>query len=419
MSRSSDTPTNLNIDSRGPKYKGSRAWLMVALAVFIVAWGGNEFTPMMVFYRGEDVFSPVFVDALLAFYAVGIAIGLLVAGPLSDRYGRRVVMLPAPIVALIGSVLIAMGETSEPIIFTGRMLSGLALGMAMTAGGSWIKELSSPAFDPTAKPNSGAKRSAMAMTGGFAVGALIAGLLAQWGPIPGQLPYLIHVVLSIVTIVGLMTVPETRQSAHLKVKGSFLSDLASPSAKHPRFLLVVLPLAPWVFGCTGVAYAIMPALIQNAYGNPIAITAGITALALAFGFGIQQFPDLYWRNNSAFGQQIGLVIVIIGMLVAAWTAKTVSLVGALIVAVVLGLGYGITLLTGLTEVQRLASPDELGGLTAIYYVFTYVGFFFPMILTRLSEWFSYPVMLLAGVVAAILNLVLITVFSRKFIPAES
>src|SRR5699024_7353995 len=101
------------------------AWFMVALAVFIVAWGGNEFTPMMVFYRGQDVFSPVFVDALLAFYAVGIAVGLLVAGPLSDRYGRRVVMLPAPIVALIGSILIAMGETSEPIIFIGRMLSGL------------------------------------------------------------------------------------------------------------------------------------------------------------------------------------------------------------------------------------------------------------------------------------------------------
>ena len=59
------------------------------------------------------------------------------------------------------------------------------------------------------------------------------------------------------------------------------------------------------------------------------------------------------------------------------------------------------------------------GLTAIYYVFTYVGFFFPMILTRLSEWFSYPVMLLAGVVVAVLNLALITVFSRKFIPAES
>ena len=67
MSQSSDIPTNLNIDSRGSKYKGSRAWFMVALAVFIVAWGGNEFTPMMVFYRGQDVFSPVFVDALLAF----------------------------------------------------------------------------------------------------------------------------------------------------------------------------------------------------------------------------------------------------------------------------------------------------------------------------------------------------------------
>jgi hypothetical protein len=49
----------------------SRAWLFVAFAVFSVAWGGNEATPMLVFYRQEAVFSDVFVDSLLVSYAVG------------------------------------------------------------------------------------------------------------------------------------------------------------------------------------------------------------------------------------------------------------------------------------------------------------------------------------------------------------
>jgi hypothetical protein len=40
--------------------------------VFSVAWGGNEATPMLVFYRQEAVFSDVFVDSLLVSYAVGI-----------------------------------------------------------------------------------------------------------------------------------------------------------------------------------------------------------------------------------------------------------------------------------------------------------------------------------------------------------
>ena len=399
-----------------PKYGNSKAWLLVAMAVFTVAWGGNEFTPMMVFYRGQAVFSPVFVDALLASYAAGIALSLLASGPLSDRYGRRVVMLPAPIIALVGSILIAIGETNEPLIFTGRVLSGIAIGSVMSAGGSWIKELSTPAFDPKAKPNSGAKRATMSLTSGFAVGALIAGLLAQYGPMPGQLPYLIHIVLSIVTLIGLTSVPETRQSAHLKVKGSILSDLASPSVKHPRFLFAVLPIAPWVFGCAGVAYAIMPSLIQGAYGDPIAISAGITALSLAAGFTIQQFPQLYYREDSAFAQQAAMVLAVIGMVIAAWSAKTTSLPGVLVVAVILGAGYGMCMLTGLTEVQRLAHPDELGGLTAIFYVFTYIGFFFPMILTRLSQWFTYPQMLGSGAVVAAICFVIVTVVSRKFIP---
>lgn len=81
--------------------------------MFVIAWGGNEFTPLLIFYRGESVFSPVFVDSLLGAYAIGIMAGLVFLGPLSDRYGRKTVMLWGPVAAIIGSILIAVGEKSE------------------------------------------------------------------------------------------------------------------------------------------------------------------------------------------------------------------------------------------------------------------------------------------------------------------
>lgn len=393
-------------------------WKFIAFAVFAVAWGGNEFTPMMVYYRRENVFGNVFVDALLASYAAGIAISLLISGPLSDRFGRRLVMFPAPVVALVGSILIAVGETNSPLIFLGRVLSGIAIGIAMTAGGSWIKELSTPAFDRNATPGAGARRATMSLTAGFALGALVAGVLAQWGPAPGKTPYLVHIFLALVSMVGLAGVPETRQSAHLKVKGSFWSDIATPTALHPRFLLAVLPIAPWVFGCAGVAYAILPSLTQDRVSIPIAFSAAITMVALTFGFGVQQISNLYLRGRGVMGQQLGLVLIIVGMALAVWTAQSRSLVGAAIAAVILGTAYGVCMITGLTEVQRLAGPDDLGGLTAVFYAFTYLGFFFPMILTKLNQWFTYEMMLGVGVVIAAISLVLVSAVGQRFLPEE-
>ena len=41
-----------------------------------------------------------------------------------------------------------------------------------------------------------ARRAAVAMTTGFAVGPLVAGVLAQWAPQPAVVPYLPHIALT-------------------------------------------------------------------------------------------------------------------------------------------------------------------------------------------------------------------------------
>ncbi len=397
----------------------ARAWMFVAFAVFSVAWGGNEATPMLVFYRQEAVFSDVFIDSLLVSYAVGIVAALLLAGPLSDRYGRKPVMLPAPLIALLGSIFIAAGETTEWAILVGRVLAGVGVGIVMSAGGSWIKELSAAPFAPHTRPGTGAQRAAMSNTAGFGLGAGIAGLLAQWGPIPGQLPYIVHAVLSAIALAGILAIPETRQSAHLNVHGSFWSDLRIPSVKHPRFLTVVAPMAPWVFGAAGVSYAIMPRLVQDQVSSPIAYSALLTVIALGCGFTIQQFGSRINTTHSARGPIIGLCIVTVGMVIATLSAGDITIWNTVVVAVVLGTGYGLCMVSGLTEVQRIAGPDDLGGLTAVYYALTYIGFFFPMILTELSDTFDYTEMLGFGIVMAVLCLAVVIVFSRRNLPAPA
>ncbi|MDM2592422.1 MFS transporter, partial [Mycobacteroides abscessus] len=125
--------------------------------MFGIAWGGNEFTPLLVMYRqaGQSAAS---VDTLLFAYVLGIIPALFLGGPLSDRYGRRAVMLPAPFISMLGSLVLALGAQHFALLFTGRVLSGVALGLAMAAGSSWVKELSAPPFD---RPGAGARRGAM------------------------------------------------------------------------------------------------------------------------------------------------------------------------------------------------------------------------------------------------------------------
>lgn len=396
-------------------------WFLVAIAVFAVAWGGNQFTPLMVMYRLNGDLDLVFIDLLLLIYALGIAPALLISGPLSDRIGRKPVMLSAPVFSIVGSALIAAGETTGPLLLVGRALSGVGVGIVMAVGGSWVKELSDPRFDAKAKSTSGAKRQSMALTLGFGIGAGIAGSLAQFAPLPGQLPYILHIVLTVPTIVAMVVVPETRQSPHLAggSRETILQSLRTPSVKSPRFLLVAAMVAPWVFGAAGVAYAIIPSLMQQEVGQPVFFSALITFFALLFGFGIQQFGPRIASDTSARGALVAMGIVIVGMGLAMWMSASPTILSAVVAAMVLGMGYGLSMFTGLIEVQRIAGPRELAGLTGIFYCLTYIGFAFPAILTKLSEsieWMTYPVMLGAGMVIAVAMAAVIAPNSRRGLP---
>lgn len=393
-------------------------WPAVALAVFATAWGGNEFTPLLVMYRETSDMSAITVDALLFAYVLGIVPALLIGGPLSDRLGRRPLMLPAPVFAALGSAMLAAGAGSAAMLATGRVFSGIALGLSMAVGGSWIKELGDA---DGAGAGVGAKRAAMSLTAGFGVGAGVAGALAQWGPWPHVLPYLVNITLAALATLLLIGAPETR--ARQTQPGRLIDDLKIPSAGHRRFLFVVLPVAPWVFGAAASAYAVIPGLMATrTAGVPIAFAGLCCVLGLAAGFGLQSLGRRIDRPSGVRGVVVALVMVAAGMAIAALAAHVLTVWAALLAAVVLGCGYGMAMIAGLLEVQRIAGPDDLAGLTAVFYGVTYLGFAVPAILAWISEtWVSigYPQMFGFGVVAALVCLAITVVGHRTGADAQS
>src|SRR6202034_4457775 len=75
-------------------YRTPAAWVRVALVMFAVGWGANQFSPMLIVYRHALGLSAGEIAGLFAIYAATLIPGLLVGGPLSDRFGRRAVVLP-------------------------------------------------------------------------------------------------------------------------------------------------------------------------------------------------------------------------------------------------------------------------------------------------------------------------------------
>ena len=393
---------------------GTRPWLPVALGMLAVAWGGNEFTPLLVMYREGYGFSPVVVDVFLFAYVVGIVPALLVGGPLSDRYGRRPLMLPAPLIAAAGSLLIALGSHTAALLSAGRVLSGVALGLAMAVGGSWVKELS------VDSPTAGARRAAMSLTAGFATGAGVAGVLAQWAPWPDVLPYAVHIGLAVLATLALAGVRETVRNADRTTP--LRDDLRIPTAGHARFVTVVLPVAPWVFGAASVAYAVLPGLMADHAGAfPVAFSALLGVVALSSGFAIQALGRRIDTPSSARAVLVALAVVVVGMVLVAVAAEVLVVPMALLAAAVLGGGYGMAMVSGLQEVQRIAGPKDLAGLTAVFYSVTYLGFAVPALLALLVEEtaLTYPELFGAGVVLAAASFAVVARNSRRHLPAPA
>jgi MFS family permease len=163
-------------------------WLGVGFAVATVGWGANQFTPMLLLYRPLLGLSAATVEAMFGMYAIGLIPGLLVAGRVSDRIGRRPVVTFAVALSVLAGAVLMLAAHGVGWLFAGRVIMGVASGCAFSAGSAWIKELSAPPHEQAAA-GSGARRAGTAMTVGFGAGPLVAGAAAQWAPLPTTLRY--------------------------------------------------------------------------------------------------------------------------------------------------------------------------------------------------------------------------------------
>ena len=354
-----------------------RAWRRVGLLLFATGWGANHFASLLLVYRQRLALDAAAPALLFGMYALGLVPGLLLAGPLSDRRGRRAVVLPSAAVALGASALLGALGGSFGALLVGRLLYGVGAGGVMSAGAVWVLELSRDAAAGT-----GARRATIALSSGFGAGPLITGVLAQYAPAPTALPYALHVAVLAAALAIARGAPDTGERA---APGPLIR-IELDRAAWRRFARGVAPMAPFVFGFPTIAFAALPSMLGGALGrSATAYTGLLCALTLAAGVSAQPITR---RFEPATAARLGLVTGAGGLVLGALAvgARTPGLL--LAVAPILSAAYGVCMTAGLHTVQRLARPDARGGITGLYYVLTYVGFAAPYLLalaTRIAS----------------------------------
>ena len=368
--------------SRAPS--GTRNWVGVWGAIFACSWGGNQFSPLLLMYEGREHYSAFMVNALLGVYVLGLAPALLISGSLSDRHGRRPVMLVGVAAAVMGSALLALGPGGAVFLALGRLFSGFTVGIAMAVGSSWLKELSQPPFDMAADAASGARRSSLAFSTGAGLGALVAGLIAQWGPMPEVLPFLIHIGVTVPLGLIVAATPETHRAGG--VAGPWWRQLRVPSAGHRRFVRVIAVAAPWLFASAGIGYGYLPTQLRGDTGSwGLVFATAATVVALAVCSAIQPVAKRVHWLQSARGLGTGVAVIAAGIAIAALAVSMQSPWAGLAANAVIGAGMGVTMVSGLLEVQRIASPGDLAGLTGLFYALAYVGFLAPAVMAAITS----------------------------------
>jgi MFS family permease len=202
------------------------------IVVAVDATGLGIILPLLPFYSQRLGATPFIVGSLISVYALCQMVAGPVVGTLSDRYGRRGVLIVSQIGTLAGFLLLASAN-SLTIVFLARIIDGLTSGNISVAH-AYAAEHSAPSTRSQALGTTSG-----AIGTGLLVGPILSGLLVQFGDRAPIWAAALLSLISIIATIGLLP-PDKPESEVLDIHPAPERDLlATPSARILLSLLIL------------------------------------------------------------------------------------------------------------------------------------------------------------------------------------
>ncbi|MET9634142.1 MFS transporter [Lentzea sp. NPDC006480] len=331
------------------------AGISAAMVAILVAAGAP--TPLWPIYQHEWGFPSWLLTLAFGVYALALLVAILVIGSLSDHIGRRPLMIGALALELV-AMLAFLFAPGIGWLIVARVVQGVATGAASSSLSAAVVELA-----PERQKKLGAMMTSMAPLAGLGIGALFAGVLAEFASDAAFAVWLVLVVVMVAGTIFTLFTPET-----VSRKPGALASL-KPQVKLPvqvrRLYASALPGIVSSFFLMTLFMGLIPVVLVAVFtvDSPV---AGSLAAFVAFGAG----TVLSATTSSLKPHRLrlaGTSAMTVGAILFVGSIGAHSLTLLWVASLIAGAGIGAAF-AGTTRglVPEVAPHERAGIFTAIY-----------------------------------------------------
>jgi MFS family permease len=372
---SADPAPILALNNPNPARRYSLGFWAVAFAFTALMAFTTVPTPLWSLFARRDGFSSLTITFAFAAYAVAVAISLVLAGHLSDVYGRRRLLVPALALNVVAG-LVFVAWPALPGLLVARVLSGLGIGAATATATVWLAEL-----EARRCPRAGSHRAQIISTaanlGGLGLGGLIAGVLAQWVGHALTIPFLALVGALLIGLVAITLAPETRVTASPRPRYR-PQRVSVPAQSRSRFFGAATAVGI-TFAVFGLITSLAPSFLAETLNEPSHALAGAVSFALFGTAALAQTLTGSRSPHQLLAAAIPSLLVGIGLLtLAVWVPSPsfgIFLAGDLIA----GVGAGLMFKGAIETVTEISLPERRAEAVAGFFLAAYIGLAGPVI----------------------------------------
>ncbi|MCO5974124.1 MFS transporter [Actinoallomurus soli] len=333
-------------------------------------------SPLYPVYQRLWGFSAFTLTVIFAVYVFALLAALLTVGSLSDRVGRRPVASGALVLLALGMLLFTIAGGSGGLM-AARIAQGFAVGAATGTFTAMI-------MDSAPSPRLGSIVSSAVPSLGIAIGAVLAGALVEFAPLPRQLVFWILAVVYLVLAALVWLIPERARPASTSRESIWRSLLPSaglPPATRPAFFALVPSIgATWALAglYLSLGSSVLGTVLDVHSHFVVGIVLGVFFTAGVSGAVGSTVVPPQLREWFGYGTlTVGVLVTIAATLMSELPLYVVG-------SVVAGFGFGAAFRFAVNALGEAAPVAQRGEVFATMYIVSYLAFSVPALAAGLA-----------------------------------